>query len=99
MPAGAPLGNQNAKKGKRFQKAIERVLARKYGDVDAGYEALAEKYLELAEAKDQPILRDFVDRSDGKPVQALEHSGPDGEAIETKNSLSVAFVTPENAGG
>ena len=96
MPAGAPLGNQNAKKGKRFQKAIERVLARKYGDVDAGYEALAAKYIELAESGDQPLLKDAADRSDGKPIQALEHSGTDGEPI--KNALSITFVTPEKSG-
>lgn len=97
MPAGAPFGNQNAAKGKRFQKAVERVLARKYGDVDAGYEALAAIYIGVAESKDANILKDCADRSDGKPVQALEHSGPDGDPI--KNALSVTFVSPENAGG
>ena len=75
MPGGAPIGNQNAAKAKRFQKAVERVLARKYGDVDAGYEALAEKYIEVAEAKDPNILKDCADRSDGKPRQEIEHSG------------------------
>jgi hypothetical protein len=76
---GAPLGNQNAAKGKRFQKAVERVLARKYGDVDTGYEAIAKIYIEIAESKDTQILRDIADRSDGKPAQAI--TGPDGGAL------------------
>lgn len=79
--AGAPLGNQNAVKGKRFQKAVERVLARKYGDVDAGYEALAALYIEVAEAKDTNILRDCADRSDGKPAQQINLAGHDGEPL------------------
>lgn len=76
LPAGAPLGNQNAVKGKRFQKAMERVLARKYGDVDTGYEAIAKIYIEIAESKDPSICKDIADRVDGKPAQAI--TGADG---------------------
>lgn len=85
MPGGAPEGNQNAVKGKRFQKAVERVLARKYGDVDLGYEALAAKYIEVAESKDPNILRDVADRADGKPKQQTEISGdPDNPLVIQK---------------
>jgi len=79
---GAPLGNQNAAKAKRWQKAVERVLARRYGDVDTGVEALAETFINLTAteaAKD--VCRDIADRFDGKPAQALEHSGPGGEPL------------------
>jgi len=94
LPAGAPLGNQNAAKGRRFQKAVERVLARKYGDVDKGFEALAEKYIELAEAKDQPILRDFVDRADGKPEQSHVLSGDADNPIVHKIERVVVDGSP-----
>ena len=86
MPGGAPIGNQNAVKGKRFQKAIERVLARKYGDVDAGYEAIAQIYIEIAESKDPTICKDFADRSDGKPAQQLIH------ASDPENPLTLKVV-------
>lgn len=69
------------------------MLARKYGDVDAGYEALAEKYIEVAESKDPNILKDVADRSDGKPRQAFEHSGPEGEdGLPT--AIRVELVKP-----
>lgn len=76
MPAGAPEGNDNSARGRRFQKAVERVLARKYGDVDKGYESLARIYVQAAEDGNEKVLLDIIDRSDGKAVQAI--SGPDG---------------------
>ena len=77
---GAPIGNKNAANAKRFQKAMEKVLARKYGDVDKGMEAIAQKYIEIAEAKDPRICMDFADRVDGKPAQAIV--GPDNGPIQ-----------------
>ena len=90
--AGAPLGNQNAVKAKRFQKAMERVLARKYGDVDTGYEAIAKIYIEIAEAKDPTICRDFADRIDGKPAQAI--TGADGGPLQVQN-VEVSVIDPK----
>ena len=78
--AGAPLGNQNAAKGARWRKALERVLARKYGDVDTGLEKLAEAFVELHTNPDatSEVCRDVADRFDGKPKQQTEISGADG---------------------
>lgn len=84
----APLGNQNAAKGKRFQKAMERVLARKYGDVDSGYEAIAKIYIEIAESKDPSICKDIADRVDGKPNQAIELSGEVGSYVARTPNVS-----------
>ena len=78
---GAPLGNKNAEKAKRFQKAIERVLARKYGDVDTGYEAIAKIYIEIAEGKDPNLIKDFADRVDGKPRQQIEAVDEEGRTL------------------
>lgn len=79
MPGGAPEGNNNSAKGKRFHKAVERILARKYGDVDKGYEALAKIYVETAESGNEKVLLDVIDRSDGKAHQSIDqttnHSG------------------------
>lgn len=92
---GAPLGNQNAVKGKRFQKAVERVLARKYGDVDKGYEALAEKYIEVAEAKDPNILKDVADRSDGKPTQTVA-GDPNAPLVHKIERVIIDNAAPGN---
>jgi hypothetical protein len=93
---GAPLGNQNAAKGKRFQKAMERVLARKYGDVDSGYEAIAKIYIEIAESKDPSICKDIADRVDGKPAQAVTLAGDSENPIVTKVVREI--VDPSETG-
>jgi len=84
MPGGAPEGNNNSARGKRFHKAVERVLARKYGDVDKGYEALAKIYVETAESGNEKVLLDVIDRADGKATQGIT----DGDG----NPLTITFV-------
>jgi hypothetical protein len=44
--------------------------------------ALAEKLIERAESGDVTALKEIGDRIDGRPSQALEHSGPGGTPIE-----------------
>lgn len=95
LMAGAPLGNQNAKKGKVVTDGIWRSLAR---DDFKRFNEGCEKVADAFAAGEQWAVNFVADRKDGKPVQALEHSGPDGEAIETKNALSVSFVSPEKSG-
>lgn len=77
---GAPLGNQNAVKAKRWYDAIDRALAKR--SKAAGIEALddlAEKLLANAEAGDMSALKELGDRLDGKPAQAI--TGADGGPI------------------
>lgn len=72
--AGAPVGNQNAAKAKIWRAAIERALERRSASrVDGKREidALAEKLLDLVAAGDLPALKEFGDRIDGKPAQAI----------------------------
>lgn len=76
--AGAPLGNQNAAKAKVWRAAIERALERRsVSRVDGIREidALAEKLLDLVSTGDLPALKEFGDRIDGRPAQAVEMSG------------------------
>ena len=93
MPGGAPIGNQNAAKAKRWQKALERVLAREYGDVDTGLEKLASEFLKAtiemtgATEKRGPDIggfKEIADRFDGKAPQAVQVSG-DADAPLTIN--------------
>lgn len=81
MPAGAPLGNTNATKTKRFYDAVDRAIAQ---DDGARLRKAAEKLLDLAAAGEQWAVRELADRLDGKAKQQIEASGPDGGAIELK---------------
>ena len=82
MSAGAPLGNQNANKGKRWQQAIDRALeSRSKRDGVQALDALAEKLLTLAGAGDLSALKELGDRIDGKAKQQTEITGADGKDL------------------
>jgi hypothetical protein len=71
---GAPKGNQNAARAKVWRAAITRALdARTISRADGKKEidALAERLLELVAAGDLGALKEFGDRMDGKPAQAI----------------------------
>lgn len=85
---GAPVGNQNAAKAKKWTSAIERALQRRSGKSLAdALDDMAEKFLDAVEKGDVSAFRELGDRLQGKPTQALEHTGEDGEPI----SLTVKF--------
>lgn len=68
---GAPLGNQNGAKGKRWREAIQRALARSTGTVDGGLDKAADRLVLLALEGDKWALDHIADRIDGKPRQAV----------------------------
>jgi hypothetical protein len=69
---GAPLGNKNAARAKKWREAILRALARKSGSVDAGLDAAADKLVILAvDDGDKWALEEIGNRLDGKPAQAI----------------------------
>lgn len=69
----APLGNQNAAKGKRWQKALERALAHAgEGDVDNGLLPIAKAVVVAAMAGDKDAWKEIGDRLDGKPSQTIQ---------------------------
>ena len=75
---GAPVGNQNAKRAKRYQKAIERALANACGgNVDDGLDKAAAMLVTACFAGEQWALKELGDRIDGKPPQAI--IGGDGD--------------------
>jgi hypothetical protein len=97
LAGGAPLGNNNAVKNKPYYDALRRVLAQieikdSEGNVivPAGEalrviaeQAVRDAVLGAADTRDK-ARRDIADRTDGKPKQQIEASGPDGGAIVTK---------------
>lgn len=98
---GAPVGNRNAAKGKKWSAAIERAVERHTGgrtsDMDEGrsasvmaLDAVADKFvLALMTSGDLSWFKEFGDRIDGKAVATTELSGPDGEGIPV--SINVRF--------
>ena len=87
---GAPIGNQNAVKAKRWQQAIDRALAkRSKGDAIAALDDLAEKFLDAVEKGDKDFMPGFTalgDRIDGKPAQQVQLSG------DEENPIAVAEI-------
>lgn len=69
---GAPLGNQNAAKGRLWAAAINRALEKRAnGDKVKALEELAERLLLQAESGDLQALKELGDRLDGKPKQTV----------------------------
>lgn len=95
---GAPLGNQNAAKGKRWMAAVERALTRRVAgelppedvsDLIKGIDAAADLFVEqMFAAKDLGYFKELGDRLDGKSIQQTELSGPDGGAIPMKTVVN-----------
>jgi hypothetical protein len=72
--AGAPVGNKNAARPRIWRAAIEAALEKRTTSrVDGKKEidALAEKLLDLVADGDLAALKEFGDRIDGKPAQAI----------------------------
>jgi hypothetical protein len=70
--AGAPVGNKNAAKAKIWHAAIMRALDKRGGgDRIAALDELAGKLLDLVATGDLAALKEFGDRLDGKPAQAI----------------------------
>ncbi len=89
---GAPVGNQNAAKAKMWSAAIHRALEKRGGgDKLRALDDLAEKLLAACDKADLSALKEFGDRMDGKPAQAVSLSGPDDGPMEL-NVNTVEFV-------
>ena len=94
---GAPLGNHNAEKGKRWRDAIERVLAKRHnGNLDVALDELAEKFLDTVEEmtvateKRGPSVAGFVelaDRIEGKTAQALIVAGDKDQPLTLHHKI------------
>ena len=94
--AGAPLGNQNAANKRLWRAAINRALERRTQSRADGIkeiDALAEKLLELVAAGDLPALREFGDRIDGKPSQAIIGGDEDDPAVKITGMLDLVRPT------
>lgn len=82
--AGAPLGNQNAVKGKMFEQALKMTLAKR----PAALLNIADNLVTQAEAGEQWAVQMVADRLDGKAKQQIEATGAEG--VPLVFTLSIA---------
>jgi hypothetical protein len=85
---GAPLGNNNHRKGKPFQDALRRAIAQNPQKLRNA----ADKVLDLAEAGEAWAVKEIADRLDGKSHQSTSLEDADGNNII--NAIEVRFVKP-----
>lgn len=82
---GAPLGNQNAAKGKRWANAIDKALENRCkSDGQQALVELAEKMLSAAENGEAWALKELGDRLDGKAAQSMTIAGDEDQPLVTK---------------
>ena len=80
---GAPLGNQNAAKAKKWAAAVERALCKRSGkELAEALDDLAEKFIDAVEAGDIAGYRELADRLDGKPAQQLQLQGDEAQPLK-----------------
>lgn len=85
MPVGAPIGNQNAAKSKRWEAALERAFAAWPNEPDStncsplmiGLNKAAFNFVARTMAADADLgfFKETADRLDGKPAQAITGEG------------------------
>ena len=71
--SGAPIGNKNAAKGRDWQEAVKRALARyANSNVSKGLDKAADLFVKAVMAGDQWALKELGDRIDGRPHQSMD---------------------------
>ena len=92
----APKGNQFAANARQWRAAIERALeARTKSRVDGKKEidAIAEQLVIAAASGDLAALREFGDRIEGKPSQAVTVAGDDdGGPIHMVHEVALVAI-------
>jgi len=87
---GAPIGNQNAKKGKLFTEALRKVLIQ---NDHLKLRQVTEKLVDAAIEGEPWAVKEVIDRMDGKAVAIQELQGPNG--AELKTAVQITFVEPD----
>ena len=91
---GAPVGNQNSKKGKLFYNQLRVALVQ---EDSRKLRMIAQKLVDAAEQGEPWAIKEVIDRVDGKAVQATEISGLDGGILETLNTINIVLKKPNGA--
>lgn len=81
---GGQPGNRNPAKGKEWFDALRKQVVQR-GTLDK----MAVAVCEAAEKGELWAVQEVGNRFDGKPAQALELSGPEGDPIETVTRIEL----------
>jgi hypothetical protein len=76
-------GNPKGRKAndRCLTRVLRQGLKQKDADGNRNIDVIAEKVMSLARQGERWAVEFIAERVEGKPVQALEHSGPEGKAI------------------
>jgi len=88
---GAPIGNDNAKKGKMFYDTLRLILVQ---NDQRKLRNISDKLVEAAEKGEAWAIKEIMDRMDGKAVAVQEIQGPGG--LELKTGFVLTFEEPAN---
>jgi hypothetical protein len=91
---GAPIGNNNNKKGKLFYDALRVALIQ---EDRKKLRNITDKLVKSAEDGEPWAIKEIMDRMDGKPIQATEISGADGGLLETLSTVNIVLKKPDGA--
>lgn len=96
--AGAPVGNNNAGKGARFKRELQKVFDKLDKGVEPGTaeQAILTNYVMEAMAGDKDVRKDLLDRMYGKPAQAI--TGGDEEDAPVKFERVIKLVKATDGG-
>lgn len=82
--AGAPVGNNNATKGREFREALKRALAHRHETASNGLMEIAAKLVQAAEEGEGWAIKEIADRIDGKPAQSMMLGGDSENPLITR---------------
>lgn len=94
---GAPVGNTNGAKAKRWFDALHKALTR-YEDPELRIEAgqaldkIAQNVVQKALAGDKDAIAEIANRLDGKPAQAVTVSGDPDNPFEVFQKVERVLV-------
>ena len=95
--AGEVIAKSNTKR-RIMTDALMLALNREVEDCDGKptkqLAIIAKKLTEKAAEGDTQAIKEIFDRTDGKAMQAMELSGPDGGPMETKWTVEIKDAKP-----
>lgn len=81
---GAPVGNQNARKGKWSEAVDAAVHVEDPITRRRRIHAIADRLVGMAESGDLGAIKEVGDRLDGKAAQGLQLTGAEGGPVEIR---------------
>jgi hypothetical protein len=88
---GAPVGNDNAKKGKMFYDQLRKVLVQ---NDQFKLRKISDQLVDMAIKGEAWAIKEVIDRMDGKAVATQEVTGLNG--AELKTGFTLVFEEPAN---